>query len=153
MPCPDSSSSITLRLDSQERFLSFEFDKITCGRSIEAKTGYQRYCSKKTLPEILEIPYEQALNALNTVDEEMRFVLYLEWDALRCAVAQYLGHENDQMDHARCHICSINHHDEGVEVGMIIVPPKEMPKILPCSSSEHQTKSIPNPNCDLSVGI
>jgi hypothetical protein len=140
MPCPDSSSSITLKLDSQERFLSFEFAKITCGRSIDAATGYQRYCGKKTLREIRDIPYAQAAYDLNAVEEERRFVLYLEWDALRCAVAQYLGHVNDPIDQERCHICSINHHDEGVEVDMIILPPKEMPNILPCSSSDHQTE-------------
>ncbi len=133
MPCQDSSSSITLKLDTQERFLSFEFAKITCGRSVEAGTGYQRYCAGKTLPEILNIPYEEAANDLNVFEEENRFVLYLEWDALRSAIAQYLGHADDQIDHERCHISSIDHSEGGVEVGLIILPPKEMPKILPCS--------------------
>lgn len=133
MPCPDSSSSITLTLDNHERFLSFEFAKITCGRPIGAESGYQGYCAGKTLPEILNIPYEEAARTLNALDEEKRFILYLEWDALRCVIAQYLGHADDAIDHERCHISSIHHSEGGVEVALIILPPKEMPKILPCS--------------------
>lgn len=132
MPCPDSSSSITLKLDNQERFLSFEFAKVTCGRPVDAQTGYQRYCAGKTLTEILDAPYEETANALNVIDEETRFVLYLEWDALRSAIAQYLVCEDDAIDHERCHISSIHHSEDGVEVTMLILPPKEMPKIQPC---------------------
>ena len=34
MPCSDSSSSIAIRLDHEEKFVSFDFAKITCGRPI-----------------------------------------------------------------------------------------------------------------------
>ena len=133
MPCSDSSSSIALKFDSDERFISFDFAKITCGREITAKTGYSTYCVGRELPEILQIPYAQAAADLKLQDEEGQFILYMEWDALRSAIAQYLGDEHTGYDKNRCMITSIEHTDEGIEVAMVILPPKELPKILPCS--------------------
>jgi hypothetical protein len=138
MPCSDSSSSIALKFDSDERFISFDFAKITCGREITAKTGYSMYCVGRELPEILKIPYAQAVTDLKLQEEEAQFILYMEWDALRSAIAQYLGDEHTEYDKNRCAITSIEHTDEGIEVAMVILPPKELPKILPCSLSDKQ---------------
>jgi hypothetical protein len=133
MPCSDSSSSIALKLDNDERFLSFEFTKVTCGKEITAHTDYNKYCRGKTLREILDIPYRQAVENLNAATQEEQFVLYLEWDALRSALAQYLGADNEGIDKDRCRIASIAHDDkEGVEIIQVILPPKDMPIILPC---------------------
>lgn len=136
MPCSDSSSSIALRLDARGRFISFDFAKITCGKAIGAQTGYSRYCQGKDLKEILRIPYEEAAQVLKAADEEKRFILYLEWDALRSAAAQYLGMEDEGFDQERCQICAVTSDEDGIEVSMIILPPKEMPKILPCSLAD-----------------
>lgn len=133
MPCSDSSSSICLRLNHEERFIAFDFAKITCSREIAAKTGYSTYCVGRTLAEILDIPYSQAAQDLKARDEETRFILYLEWDALRSAIAEYLGIEGKDIDTERCQISAIDYSEEGIEVAMVILPPKELPKILPCS--------------------
>lgn len=133
MPCSDSSSSIALKLDQDERFLSFEYAKITCGREITAQTDYNSFCRGKTLQEILNVSYREAAENLKTEQEEEQFILYLEWDALRSAIAQYLGIENADIDKDRCRISSIEHTDEGAEIALVILPPKELPKILPCS--------------------
>ena len=133
MPCSDTSSSIAIRLDREERFVSFDFAKITCGRKITATTGYVRYCAGKTLPEIVALPYEKVATDLAAKDEETRFILYLEWDALRSGVAQYLGLDDKELDKERCQISAISYDEKGIEVAMTILPPKEMPKILPCS--------------------
>lgn len=133
MPCSDSSSSIAICLDHEERFISFDFAKITCGREITAKTGYDTYCAGKTLQEIIALPYEQVARELKSADEETQFILYLEWDALRSAVAQYLGIEDKGIDSDRCRISGINYDEKGMEIAMVILPPKELPKILPCS--------------------
>ena len=138
MPCSDSSSSIAIRLDHEEKFISFDFAKITCGREIAAKTGYSTYCVGRTLTEILEIPYSQAALDLKAEDEETRFILYLEWDALRSAIAQYLGFEDTQIDADRCRISGINYDEKGMEIAMVILPPKELPKILPCSLGDRK---------------
>lgn len=138
MPCSDSSSSIALKLDQDERFLSFEYAKITCGREITAQTKYNNYCLGKTLDEILDISYREAVENLKTEQEEEQYILYLEWDALRSAIAQYLGIEDTDIDKDRCRIASIEHTDEGIEIAQVILPPKELPKILPCSlGDEH----------------
>jgi hypothetical protein len=132
MPCSESSSSITLKLDPKDRFISFEFAKITCGKEIAAQTGYNRYCRGKTLQEILTVPYQSAVKKLKAKTEEKQFILYCEWDALRCAIAQYLGLHDEAIDRDRCRISSINHTKKGTEIVQVILPPKDMPKILPC---------------------
>jgi len=116
--------------------VSFEFAKITCGKEIGAKTGFNTYCVGKPLTEILQIPYQQLITDLNAQTDEERFVLYLEWDALRSSAAQYLGTDSDEFDRDRCKITSIEHDDEGIEVAQVILPPREMPKILPCSLAD-----------------
>ena len=150
MPCSDSSSSIAIRLDHEEKFLSFDFAKITCGRpigsspqgtsdlweEITTKTGYDTYCAGKTLQEIIALPYEQVARELESADEETQFILYLEWDALRSAIAQYLGMEDKDIDADRCSISGITYDENGMEIAMVILPPKELPKILPCSLAD-----------------
>ena len=138
MPCNDSSSSLNLRLDSDERFVSFEFAKITCGREITAKTGYGDYLRGRSLEDILEIPFAEVIRALNLSAEDEQFILYLEWDALRSVIVQYLGLDVKDIDRERCQITSIDHDERGAEVALVILPPKELPKILPCNLGEHK---------------
>jgi len=136
MPCSDSSSSLSIKFDHDERFLDFDFAKITCGREITAKTGYSTYCVGRTLPEILEIPFTRAIEDLGLKTEEEQFILYLEWDALRATIAQYLGVDVEDIDRDRCLITSIEQSEEGIEAALVILPPKELPKILPCSLAD-----------------
>ncbi|MDP2654155.1 MAG: hypothetical protein Q8Q08_09005 [Candidatus Omnitrophota bacterium] len=122
-----------MKLDSFERFVSFDFAKITCGREITAQSGFSKYCAGRDLADILDIPFITVARDLEIRDEEAQFILYLEWDALRAAAAQYLGADREGIDRNRCLISSIEHTAEGVEVALVILPPNEMPKILPCS--------------------
>ena len=133
MPCSDSSSSIFIKLDHDERFISFAFAKITCGREITAETAFSKYLKGKTLEEIIALPYMQAIVDLNLTDDEAKFVLHLELDALRAALAQYLGKEEEGIDFERCQITSIEENENGIEIAEVVLPPKHMPKILPCS--------------------
>lgn len=133
MPCTDSSSSIAFQLDENERFVSFEFAKITCGREITGQTGYGDFCRGKALDDILKLSFQDVSEGLKIKNEEEHFILYLEWDALRCVIAQYLGLDDTDIDKERCQITSIEHDEKGVDVALVILPPKEMPKILPCS--------------------
>jgi hypothetical protein len=138
MPCSDSSSSIFIKLDHEERFVSFQFAKITCGREITGETAFSKYLKGKTLDEILKLPYMQAVQDLNLSDDEAKFVLHLEWDALRAAVAQYLGREDEGIDFNRCMITSIAENEDGIEIAEVVLPPQHMPKILPCSLGDKQ---------------
>ncbi len=138
MPCSDSSSSIAIRLDHEERFISFQFAKITCGREISAETEFSKYCKSKTIEEIINIPFSKTMVDLMVTMEEQQYVLYLEWDALRSALAQYVGLEGDEFDQDRCKITSIQYDEGGIEIAEVILPPKELPKIIPCSLSHQQ---------------
>ncbi|MCA9407602.1 MAG: hypothetical protein KC733_02845 [Candidatus Omnitrophica bacterium] len=133
MPCSDSSSSIAFRIDHEERLISFDYAKITCGREIQGGSGLKEYYRGKDLNTILQIPFAILHDVLCPKDEETQFILYLEWDALRSAIAQYLGIEDESIDKDRCRITSVDYTHEGIEVSEVILPPKEMPKILPCS--------------------
>ena len=138
MPCSDSSSSISIKLDPEENFISFEYAKITCGQGIDGKTGLSDYFTGKALNEIIETSFQKITNDLDIKEEDSQFILYMEWDALRSAVAQYLGIENPTIDKDRCRITSIEHTEEGIEVAEVILPPKELPKILPCSLTKKE---------------
>ena len=136
MPCSDSSSSITIYLDSDERFICFEYAKITCGQEISANTGLNRYFVGSHLDDILNSSFNSLVKDLNVLEEENQFVLYMEWDALRSAVGNYLGREDAEIDTERSMVTSINHNEKGIEIALVILPPKEIPKILPCRLGE-----------------
>ncbi len=137
MPCSDSSSGLNIRLDNNERFVKFEFAKITCSREIGASTGFSEFCAGKTLEEILDFQYARLVQQLACDgDEERQFVLHLEWEALRAAIAQYLGIDRPDIDQDRCRITSIEYDERGVEISEVVLPPKELPKILPCSLAD-----------------
>ncbi|OGX05642.1 MAG: hypothetical protein A2Z88_10735 [Omnitrophica WOR_2 bacterium GWA2_47_8] len=136
MPCSDSSSSIAFKMDQDEKFISFDFAKITCGREITAQTGYSAYLKGRSLEEILGLNFSEVSQALNLKSEEEQFILYLEWDALRSAVIQYLGTCHDDIDGERCHITSIASSPQGIEVALVLLPPKEMPKIIACGIAD-----------------
>ncbi|MCA9401905.1 MAG: hypothetical protein KC713_09770 [Candidatus Omnitrophica bacterium] len=138
MPCSDSSSSLCILLDHDEKFISFEYAKITCGREITADTGYNAFCQGKDLTTILNESLEEVCQKLDCRDEEGQFILYLEWEVLRSAIAQYLGLEHPSIDKDRCRITSIEHTENGVEISQVVLPPKEMPKILPCNLADQK---------------
>lgn len=134
MPCNDSSSGLNIRLDINECLVKFDFAKITCSREIAGNTGYSKYCQGKSLEEILGHEFLTIVEDLKIdQDDEKKFILHLEWDALRAGITQYLGIEHPSIDRDRCRITSIEHTDEFIEIAQVILPPKEMPKILPCS--------------------
>ena len=140
MPCSDSSSGLNFKVDFNERLISFEFAKITCSSEIKGETGYSRYCQGKLLTEILDQRFSDVALALEIHEEERQFVLYLEWEGLRAGIAQYLGIEHESIDVERCQISSIEHFEDYIEVAEVILPPKELPKILPCSLADRVKK-------------
>lgn len=132
MPCSDSSSSMFIKLDPDEKFLSFQYAKITCGSEISGGTGYSEFCKGKSLDEILKLSFDDVQEALNPKEDETQFILYLEWDVLRSAVAQYLGIQDASIDVQRCKISSIDVTEQGIEIAQVVLPPAQMPKITAC---------------------
>ena len=134
MPCSDSSSGLNITLDSQEHLVKFEFAKITCSSEIAGNTGLSKFCAGKSIAEVLDLDFYMLVSVLGAnEDEEKQFILYLELDALKAGLAQYLGVEHPSVDNERCRITSVEHTGEYTEIAEVILPPKEIPKILPCS--------------------
>jgi len=127
-----------IHLSPDERFIDFQYAKITCGQEIKEKKGLSAYFVGRTIPEILAISFGTINAELKPETDEDQFVLYLEWDALRAALALYLGIEDDHIDTDRCVITSIEHNEEGIDIAEVILPPKELPKILPCSLAKQK---------------
>ena len=138
MPCSDSSSSMVVKFDHDEKFISFQYAKITCGSEISGGTGLSQYLAGKTLKDILAIPFDAIVNDLKITAEESQFILYMEWDVLRSALAEYLGSDEEFIDRGRCKVTSIDYLENEVEVALVVLPPKELPKILPCSLAERK---------------
>jgi hypothetical protein len=134
VPCSDSSSGLNIRLGLDERLIKFDFAKITCSSEIGGGKSLSQFCAGKTLEEVLDLDFRMLVSVLNlNDDEEAQFILYMELDALKSAVAQYLGVEYEGVDPDRCKISSVEQNDEFIDVALVILPPKELPKILPCS--------------------
>src|SRR5277367_6273726 len=141
MPCSDSSSGLNIRLDFNECLVKFDFAKITCSSEIGGGKTLSQFCTGKSLEEVLDLDFRMLVSVLNlNADEEAQFILYMELDALKSAVAQYLGVEKEGVDIDRCKISSVDHGDEFIDIALVILPPKELPKILPCSLGDRKDK-------------
>ena len=141
MPCSDSSSGLNIRLKLDERLVRFDFAKITCSSEIGGGRKLSQFCEGKSLEEILDLDFRMLVSVLDlNTDEEAQFILYMELDALKSAVAQYMGIEHQGVDCERCKISSVEHGDEFIDIALVILPPKELPKILPCSLGDRHEK-------------
>ncbi len=136
MPCSDSSSGINITIDHQDRLVRFQFAKITCSSEISADTGLNKFCVGKTLDEILELDFYMLRSVLDlNNDEERQFIMYLELDTLKAGIAQYLGIDHPSVDPDRCRITSVEYGEDVIEIAEVVLPPKELPKITPCSKA------------------
>ena len=137
MPCQDSSSGLNIRLSSDEHLESFQFAKVTCSSEISAQTGLSDFCKGKFLEDILDLEFPMLVSALGlNNDEEKQFIMYLELDALKAGIAQYLGISHPSVDVDRCRISAVEHGPEHIDIALIILPPQELPKIIPCSKAD-----------------
>lgn len=124
MSCSNIPTKILLRLDKDDQFVSFDFFKLACKCSNSSKENYFNCFKGKTLNEIFEISFSRARENLKIETEEDDFIFKLEHDALKAAIANYLGIENETVDKDRCHLLSINYDSEGTAISMEILPPK-----------------------------
>ncbi|OGW22720.1 MAG: hypothetical protein A3K09_02200 [Nitrospinae bacterium RIFCSPLOWO2_12_FULL_47_7] len=129
MPCKDTTAKITVRLDPEERLIYFGYEKLTCSKIIGGGTGYKEYCVGRSIEEISKMEFADLLEILIPEGTENQLFLYLEWDALRTAIAQYEGREVDE----RRQLASISWDEGNVEICQVISAPKEMPKIASCT--------------------
>lgn len=125
----DPAANIVMRLDPDERFVDFDFYKIACGSPIASQCGFREYCAGRHVADFMEMNYSTVIRDLNVIDEEQQFVVFLEWDALRCAIAKYLGSAIPGADPERCQIIAIKHEDSKIEISEVILPPQNLPAI------------------------
>jgi hypothetical protein len=132
MPCKDTSARVAVFLDAQDRLVNFEYSKITCSKEIGGGTGFREQCAGMTAEQILNLDFSAVLQRLSLAETEDQFLFYLEWDAVRSCLAQYLGREGE-IDPERHRIASISGDENGVEIHQVVLPPQEMPKIVACT--------------------
>ena len=133
MPCQDSTALIEVQLDSRDHLVDFRFSKITCGKDIGGGTGYVEFCRGKSIEELSGYEFFDLVERFGLTDPDMQFFLYLEWDALRTALLQYLG-QSSEIDPSRYRLDSIEYGEQGVTIRQNIRPPSEMPKVVSCAT-------------------
>ena len=141
MPCKDTAAKVTVFLDDKDQLLNFDFSKITCNKEIGGGTGYFEYCKGKSVEEIMRFDFEEPLEFLSPETSEDQFFLYLEWDALRTCIAQYLG-DISNIDPNRYQVASITCDEGGTTIVQVIRPPEKMPKIISCKKRSQVKNGI-----------
>ena len=133
MPCKDTTSLMIVNLDHDNRLVDFTYNKVTCSKEIGEGVEYRDLCVGKNVQDVLELAFDTVLEKLNLVETEEQFLVYLQWDALRSALFQYLGKE-EGVDEERYQIASVEYDEDGVSIHQVIRPPRDMPKIKSCFS-------------------
>ena len=131
MPCKDTTSRVTVLLDQEDCLVDFDFSKISCNKEIGGGTGYLEYCKGKSIDEIMRLEFQELLDFLAPASTEDQFFIYLEWDALRTSLAQYLGEVAD-IDQEKYQISSITSDEKGTTIVQVICPPEKIPDIISC---------------------
>lgn len=131
MPCKDTTSRVTVLLDQDDCLVDFDFSKISCNKEIGGGTGYLEYCKGKSIDEIMRLEFQEPLDFLAPESTEGQFFIYLEWDALRTSLAQYLGEVAD-IDQEKYQISSITSDEKGTTIVQVICPPEKIPDIISC---------------------
>jgi len=133
MPCKDTTALMTVRVDHSDFLINYDYAKISCAKAIGNGQSFQQYCEGKPIQQILEWEFFQILQDLQLPEEdtENQFLVYLEWSALRSALIQYLGRE-DEVDTDHFEVASVEYDEEKVQIIQVIRPNTDMPKIQSC---------------------
>jgi len=131
MPCEDTTSSISVRIDKDDRLIDYDYEKLTCGKAVGAGKSYLEACAGIEIEKVAGLPFDDALRDCRPRGREDEFLLYLEWKAVREALRQYLGMTPDG-DSGAYRIAEIISGQEGTTIEMIISPPDDLPPIVPC---------------------
>ena len=133
MPCKDTTALMTVRVDHSDFLINYDYAKISCAKAIGNGQSFQQYCKGKPIQQILECEFFQILQDLQLPEEdtENQFLVYLEWSALRSALIQYLGGDED-VDTEHFEVASVEYNDQEVLIIQVIRPNTDMPKIQSC---------------------
>jgi len=131
MPCEDTSSLMTVRVDHNDYLIDYDFMKMSCDKEVGYGNSFQKYCEGKSIKEILDMEFFHIIQDMKLEDTESQFLVYLEWSALRSALIQYLGEDMD-VDTEHFEVASVQYDDQKVQINQIIRPFTDKPKIQSC---------------------
>ena len=133
MPCKDTTALMTVRVDHNDSLIGYDYAKISCSKAIGNGESFHEYCEGKPIQQILEWEFSKILQDLQLPEEdtENQFLVYLEWSALRSALIQYLGAEED-VDTGHFEVASVEYSDQEVQIVQVIHPNTDMPKLQSC---------------------
>jgi hypothetical protein len=121
MACDNTTSSIMVRVDLDDQLLDYEYSKITCGKEINANSKLLEHFQNRPIIDITNSTLEQVVQELKPLTSDDQFLLFLEWDALRNAVFQYMGKELQGYSD-RYKLASISYEENHVEIQQNILP-------------------------------
>lgn len=121
-----SSNNFILTINKKDCLEAFQFRKFPCGQSIPNNQKFITRCVGQKLENIISTPFPALIKDLKIEDPQEEFYLYIEWDALRTILAQYLGVEDEAIDKDRCCINSIQQKEEGTCIEGFLLPPKDL---------------------------
>ena len=128
MACDNTTSRIIVRVDLDDCLLDYDYSKITCGKEINANSKLLAYFQKKPITEITNSTLELVLKELKPFTKDDQFLLFLEWDALRNAVFQYMGQELQGYSD-RYQLASITFEENHVEIQQNILPLSDVKRV------------------------
>ncbi len=133
MPCEDTTALMTVRVDHNDYLIDYDYTKMTCSKEVGSGKSFHRYCEGKSINQILKMEFFQILKdlSLENAGTELQFLVYLEWIALRSALIQYLGEEED-LDTEHFDVASVQYDDQKVQINQIIRPHADNRKITSC---------------------
>ena len=133
MPCKDTTALMTVRVDHSDSLINYDYAKISCDKAIGNGQSFHQYCEGKPIQQILEWEFSHILQDLHLPEEdtENQFLVYLEWSALRSALIQYLGREDD-VDTEHFEVASVEYTDQEIQIIQVIRPNTDLPKIQSC---------------------
>ncbi len=133
MPCKDTTALMSVRVDHNDYLINYDYTKMTCAKEVGGGQSFHQYCEGKAINQILRMEFFQILKdlALEDEDTELQFLVYLEWSALRSALLQYLG-EDEDVDTEQFEVASVQYDDQKVQINQIVRPLANKPKIQSC---------------------
>jgi hypothetical protein len=125
---------MTVRVDHNDYLIDYDFIKMSCSKEVGNGLSFHRYCEGKSIQQILKWDFADILYQLKLVDDdtENQFLVYLEWSALRSALIQYLGDDDEEVDTVHYEVASVQYDDQKVQINQIIRPHTNRPKIESC---------------------
>lgn len=131
MPCGDITEKIRLSIDNDERIVSYQFSKITCGGSIGGDLPLGQPLIGTRLDSIMEMTEgSDRLSGISSSDMN-EFIKIKQIRTIKHVIKVYLGREAGGIDN-QCTIAGIEYDDQGVTIDAQIKMSLDAGKVQAC---------------------